>query len=63
MPEKEYVGKNQVHNPSNNVDAQPGEAWGDRVRDAVIALGFKVETRKVPLELTVVDRCDRPSEN
>ena len=45
------------------VDAQPGEAWGDRVRDAIIAFGFKVETRKVPLELTVIDRCDRPSEN
>jgi uncharacterized protein (TIGR03435 family) len=47
----------------SGVDPQPGQMWGDRVRDAVIAFGFKVETRKVPLELTVVDRCDRPSEN
>src|SRR5262249_3973967 len=45
------------------IDPQPGESWGDRVRDAVTASGFKIETRKVPLEITVVDRCDRPSEN
>ncbi len=45
------------------VDPQPGENWGDRVREAVIAVGFKVEDRKVPTEVTVVDRCERPSEN
>ena len=49
-------------NPSE-VDPQPGENWGDRVREAVIAAGFKVEERKVPAEVTVVDRCDRPSAN
>jgi len=45
------------------VDPQPGENWGDRVREAVIAVGFKVEERKMPTEVTVVDRCERPSEN
>jgi uncharacterized protein (TIGR03435 family) len=49
-------------NPSA-VDPQPGENWGDRIRAAVIAVGFKVEERKVPTEVTVVDRCERPSEN
>jgi uncharacterized protein (TIGR03435 family) len=49
-------------NPSA-VDLHPGENWGDRVREAVIALGFKVEQRKMPTEVTVVDRCERPSEN
>jgi hypothetical protein len=29
----------------------------------VIAAGFKVEERKAPIEITVVDRCERPSEN
>lgn len=48
---------------TSRVDAQPGEAWGDRVRDAMEDLGFRVENRKVPLEVTVVDRCERPSEN
>lgn len=43
--------------------AEPGESWGDRVRDAILAVGFKVEYRKVPTEVTVVDRCERPSEN
>jgi hypothetical protein len=45
------------------VEPQPGENWGDRVREAVIAAGFKVEERKAPIEVTVVDRCERPSEN
>jgi uncharacterized protein (TIGR03435 family) len=49
-------------NPSA-VDPQPGDNWGDRVREAVIAVGFKVEERKVPTEITVVDRCERPSQN
>jgi uncharacterized protein (TIGR03435 family) len=41
----------------------PGAAWGDLVREAVLAFGFKVETRKVPMQVTVVDRCERPSQN
>lgn len=49
-------------NPSA-IAPQSGENWGDRVREAVIALGFKVEERKVPTEITVVDRCERPTEN
>jgi uncharacterized protein (TIGR03435 family) len=49
-------------NPSV-VGPQPGENWGDRVREAVLAVGFKVEERKVPTEVTVVDRCERPSQN
>jgi uncharacterized protein (TIGR03435 family) len=42
---------------------EPGENWGDRVREAVIAAGFRIEERKVPTEVTIVDRCERPSEN
>ena len=42
---------------------EPGEVLGDRVRDAVIAFGFRVEMRKVPTEITVVARCERPSQN
>lgn len=44
-------------------DRPQGQLWEDRVRDAVEDLGFRVENRKVPLEITVVDRCERPSEN
>jgi uncharacterized protein (TIGR03435 family) len=47
----------------STVDPRPGEIWGDRIRDAVIAFGFRVEMRKVPVEITIVDRCERPSEN
>ena len=46
-----------------NLSADTGESWGDRIRDAVIAVGFKVEDRKVPTEVTVVDHLERPSEN
>jgi uncharacterized protein (TIGR03435 family) len=46
-----------------DIKPQPGEDWGDRVREAVEALGFQVESRRVSLEITVVDRCERPAEN
>jgi uncharacterized protein (TIGR03435 family) len=46
----------------SGVDPQVGE-WGDKVREAVVAFGFKIEERKMPTEVTVVDRCERPSEN
>jgi len=45
------------------VDPLPGEVWSDRVRDAILAFGFKIEMKNVPTEITVVDRCERPSEN
>jgi uncharacterized protein (TIGR03435 family) len=35
----------------------------DRVREALAAVGLKVEERKMPVEVTVVDQCERPSEN
>jgi uncharacterized protein (TIGR03435 family) len=35
----------------------------DRVREAFAAVGLKVEERKMPIEVTVVDQCERPSEN
>jgi uncharacterized protein (TIGR03435 family) len=46
-----------------DIQPQPGEDWGDRVRQAVAALGFQVEDRNVSIELTVVDGCERPTEN
>jgi uncharacterized protein (TIGR03435 family) len=46
-----------------NPSTDAGESWGDRIREAVLAVGFKVEYRKVPTEVTVVDHCERPSEN
>ncbi len=46
-----------------DVRPQPREDWGDRVREAVEALGFHVESRRIPLEITVVDRCEHPGEN
>jgi uncharacterized protein (TIGR03435 family) len=45
------------------VDTLPGEGWSDQIRAAVLAFGFKIETRNVPTDITVVDRCERPSEN
>jgi uncharacterized protein (TIGR03435 family) len=41
----------------------PGESWGDRIHEALLAVGFKIEYRKMPTEVIVVDHCERPSEN
>jgi uncharacterized protein (TIGR03435 family) len=49
--------------PTSRVEPQPGIKWGDRVREAIEAIGFRVENRQIPLEVTVVDRRDRPSAN
>jgi uncharacterized protein (TIGR03435 family) len=49
--------------PASQVDPQAVAQWGDRVREALTALGFRVEDRKIPLEVTVVDRCERPTAN
>jgi uncharacterized protein (TIGR03435 family) len=37
--------------------------FGDRLREAAEAFGFRIEEKKILLEVTVVDRCERPSEN
>jgi uncharacterized protein (TIGR03435 family) len=41
----------------------PGEPFRDRIRAAVEALGFRLESRKVTREITVVDHAERPAEN
>ena len=46
-----------------NPSSEPGENWGDRMREALTTAGFKIEQKKVPTDVTVVDRCERPSEN
>jgi uncharacterized protein (TIGR03435 family) len=46
---------------SPSTDAR--ENWGDRIREAVLAGGFKIEYRKVPTEVTIIDRCERPIDN
>jgi uncharacterized protein (TIGR03435 family) len=48
---------------TSRVDPQPGMTWGDRVREAAEAIGFRLESRRVPLEVTVVARCERPTSN
>ena len=47
----------------SQVQLEPGMSWKDRVRDAVEATGLRLENRRIPLEVTVVDRCERPSAN
>ena len=47
----------------SRIEAQPGMTWGERVREAMEAVGLRVENRRIPLEVTVVDRCERPSAN
>lgn len=46
-----------------DVQPQPGEDRSDVARSAVEGLGFLVESRRVSLDITVVDSCERPTEN
>ena len=41
----------------------PSATWADRIRDALIAVEFKLGEKKVSVEVAVVDHCERPSEN
>jgi uncharacterized protein (TIGR03435 family) len=47
----------------SRVERHPGDKVGDWVREALEDIGFRVEARKIPMEVTVVDRCERPGEN
>jgi uncharacterized protein (TIGR03435 family) len=47
----------------SKIDPQPDQSFGDRVREAAEAVGFHIENRKIPMDVTVVDRCERPSDN
>jgi uncharacterized protein (TIGR03435 family) len=40
-----------------------GEAFRDRVRSAVEAVGFKLEPVKVSRDITIIDHAERPTEN
>jgi uncharacterized protein (TIGR03435 family) len=41
----------------------PRESYGDLVRAAVEQLGFKVESQRVTLNITVIDHAEPPGEN
>jgi uncharacterized protein (TIGR03435 family) len=49
--------------PTSRVERHPGEKLSDWVREALEDIGFRVEGRKIPMEITVVDRCERPAPN
>ena len=63
MPVIDQTGLEGAFDFTLNPSTEPGESWSDRIHDALIAVGFKVEYRKVPTEVTVVDHIERPSEN
>jgi len=63
VDETELKGLFDFKLATSQVEPQPQMSWGDRVREAVEAIGFRVENRRIPLEVTVVDRCARPSSN
>jgi uncharacterized protein (TIGR03435 family) len=48
---------------TSRAERHTGDRWADWVREALEDLGFRVEGRKIPMEVTVVDRCERPNEN
>lgn len=63
VDETALKGAYDIKLPTSKIELQPRMSWGDRVREAAEAIGFRVEDRRIPLEVTVVDRCERPGEN
>jgi uncharacterized protein (TIGR03435 family) len=63
VDETELKGFFDFEMPISQVQLQPSMSWEDRVRDAVEATGLRLENRRIPLEVTVVDRCERPTAN
>jgi uncharacterized protein (TIGR03435 family) len=63
VDETELKGKYDFKLATAQIEGEPEMKLGDRVRDAIVAIGFRAEDRRVPLEVTVVDRCERPSAN
>jgi uncharacterized protein (TIGR03435 family) len=63
VDETELKGKYDFRLATSQVVGEPEMKLGDRVREAIMAIGFRVEDRRMPLEVTVVDRCERPSAN
>ena len=54
--------------PNDSGDVRRGkiegeDGIGDFLRVAIEGLGFKVQTEKVTVEVTVIDHAERPSEN
>jgi uncharacterized protein (TIGR03435 family) len=63
VDETELKGVFDLKLATSQVEPQPQMSWRDRVREAVEAAGFRVESRRIPLDVTVVERCERPSAN
>jgi uncharacterized protein (TIGR03435 family) len=63
VDETELKGKYDFRLATTQIDGEPEMKLGDRVREAMRAIGFRVDDRRVPLEVTVVDRCERPTAN
>jgi uncharacterized protein (TIGR03435 family) len=63
VDETELEGPYDFVLPTSRIDSQQAMSWGDRVREAAEAIGFRLENRHIPLEVTIVDRCDRPTSN
>jgi uncharacterized protein (TIGR03435 family) len=59
----ELKGRYDFELATSRIESQSGMNWGDRVREAVEAVGIRVENRRIQLDITVVDRCERPSAN
>ncbi|HVW11147.1 MAG TPA: TIGR03435 family protein [Bryobacteraceae bacterium] len=47
----------------SKVDPQPNQPISDRIREAAEAVGFRIENKRISMEVTVVDSCSRPGDN
>ena len=63
MDETELKGTYDFVLSVSKIESRPNQSFGDRVREAAEAVGFRIESKRIPMEVTVVDRCSRPTDN
>jgi uncharacterized protein (TIGR03435 family) len=59
----DQTGMAGSYNFSIETAGDPAEAFRDRVRSAVEALGFKLAPLKITRDVTIIDHVERPTEN
>ena len=60
---RDQTGMPGSYNFSLDTAGEPGEAFRDRVRSAVEALGFSLQPLKITRDVTIIDHVERPTEN
>ncbi len=63
VPVVDYSRIRGTYDFTLDTDRSPGEPFPDRLRSAVEDFGFRFESQKLPVQSTVIDHAERPTEN